>query len=534
MLKDWGLYNPIKPLSILIPTQPLDSSNLALYHFTIRDAIGHELDRLEKQRIIRKVTHSEWAAPIVAVPKKDGKFRICGDYKVTINQVLSVDQYPLPKPEDLFATLAGRKVFTKLDLSQAYLQLKLDEKSVPYATINTQGLYSYSRFAFGVASAPTMFQKLMDVVLQGIPGVICYIDDILVSSKDEESHLKSLEEVLTRLEQHGFRLKQEKCEFLMASVEYLGHQIDKDGIRALPNKITAIANAPAPNNVQELRSFLGLLNYYGKFIPNLATLLHPLNSLLQADRKWLWSKECQDAFQLAKDQLTSAEVLTHYDPSLPINMAADASAYGVGAVISHVFPDGAERPIAFASRMLSPSEQNYAQLEKEALSLVFGVKKFNQYLYGRKFTLIIDHKPLTAILGPKKGIPSLAAARLQRWAVLLSAYEYEIKYKSTHDHCNADGLSRLPLKVKYTPPDKDINIFNICQLQALPVTFQNIQKATRSDRVLSKVLTYVESGWPEQVPEEIKPYKSRQNEIGIESGCLMWGIRVIIPESQKK
>ena len=189
----------------------------------------------------------------MAVPKKDGKFRICGDYKVTVNQALSVDQYPLPKPEDLFATLAGGKVFTKLDLSQAYLQLQLDEKSIPYVTINThQGLYSYTRLPFGVASAPAMFQKLMDVVLQGIPGVICYIDDILVSGKDEESHLRTLEEVFRCLEKHGFRLKQEKCEFLMTSVEYLGHQIDTEGIRAVPSKLAAIANAPTPNNVQEL------------------------------------------------------------------------------------------------------------------------------------------------------------------------------------------------------------------------------------------------------------------------------------------
>ena len=195
----------------------------------------------------------------------------------------------------------------------------------------------------------------------------------------------------------------------MQSVEYLGHHIDQDGIRAVSSKVAAIANAPATRNLQELL-FLGLLNYYCKFISNLATILHPLNALLQADRKWEWSQECEEAFQVAKDKLTSAEVLTHYNPALPINLAADASAYGVGAVISHTFPDGSEKPIAFASRTLSTSEKNYAQLEKEALSLVFGVEKFHQYFYGRRFTLITDHKPLTAILGPKKGIPSLAAA----------------------------------------------------------------------------------------------------------------------------
>ena len=209
--------------------------------FAIRSAIGKELDRLEQKGILEKVSHSDWAVPIVSVPKKDGRFRICGDYKVTVNQVLSVDQYPLPKPEDLFATLAGGTVFSKLDLSQAYLQVQLEEESMPYVTINThQGLYRQTRLPFGVASAPALFQKMMDVVLQGIPGVICYIDDILVSGKDDEGHLKSLKEMFTRLEKHGFRLKREKCEFLLPSVEYLGHQISKDGIRPLPSKVEAI------------------------------------------------------------------------------------------------------------------------------------------------------------------------------------------------------------------------------------------------------------------------------------------------------
>ena len=322
----------------------------------------------------------------------------------------------------------------------------VEEESRPFVTVNThQGLYRYTRLPFRVASAPALFQKLMDRVLQGIPGVACYIDDILICGKDDTSHLTTLAEVFRRLEAHGFRLKREKCEFRMPSVEYLGHLIDQDGIRPLPSKVAAIDRAPAPTNVQELRSFLGLLNYYGKFISNLATLIHPLNELLKTSKKWDWTEECAKAFEQAKKQLSSGQLLTHYNPSLPIHMAADASAYGVGAVISHMFPDGSERPIAFASRTLTASEKNYAQLEKEALSLVYGVKKFHQYLYGRKFVLITDHKPLTTILGPKKGIPSLAAARLQRWAILLSAYDYTIKYKSSQDHCNADGLSRLPL-----------------------------------------------------------------------------------------
>ena len=202
-------------------------------------------------------------------------------------------------------------------------------------------------------------------------------------------------------------------------------------------------SAPLPRNVQQLRSFLGLLNYYGKFIPNLASIIHPLNALLRNDCKWKWSEECMQAFNLAKEKLVSSNVLVHYDPKLPIKVAGDASAYGVGAVLSHVMEDGSERPISFASCTLTTSERNnYAQVEKEALSLIFAVKKFYSYLYRQRFTIVTDHKNLTAILGPKKGTPPLAAARLQHWAILLSAYSYQIEFRSTTAHANAD---RLPL-----------------------------------------------------------------------------------------
>ena len=172
----------------------------------------------------------------------------------------------------------------------------------------------------------------------------------------------------------------------------------------------------------ELRAFLGLLNYYGKFLPNLAGNIHPLINLLCKAKKWNWIEACKKSFNWAKQAIASSKILVHYDPKLPIKVAADASAYGIGAVLSHILEDNTEHPVAFASRTLSPSEKNYSQIGKEALALIFAVKKFHQYLYGRHFTLVTDHKPLLAILGPKKGIPPLAAARLQRWAFQLSAY----------------------------------------------------------------------------------------------------------------
>ena len=225
-------------------------------------------------------------------------------------------------------------------------------------------------------------------------------------------------------------------------------------------------------------------------------------------------------------------MLVHYDPALPLKLDCDASAYGVGAVLSHVFPNGEERPVAYASRTLTQTERGYSQLEKEALSLVYGVKKYHQYLYGRKFLLVTDHKPLLTILGPKKQLPTLAAARLQRWAVLLSAYQYDIEFRSTNQHCNADGFSRLPLPP--TQPTQDVapaSVFNLTQIASLPVDAETLRRATRDDRLLSRVLTYVQRGWPSHVDSELKGFASKKTELSVEAGCLLWGMRVVVPKA---
>ena len=504
--------------------------------FSIKPKVGQELDRLEEEGVLRKVDHSSWAAPIVPVPKRDGSLRICGDYKVTINPCLQIDQYPLPKPVDLMTCLTGGKRFSKLDLTAAYQQMALDDKSAKLVTINThQGLYEFTRLPFGVASAPAVFQRAMDSVLQGIPHCICYLDDILVTGCTDAEHLRNLEEVLRRLQRAGIRLKRIKCSFCQDSVEYLGHRVDAKGVHTSPKKVEAIVNAPQPKNLSELRSFLGILNYYAKFIPNLSSLLHPMHELLRAEHSWHWSKDCDRAFQKAKESLSQAPVLIHYDPELPLVLAADASPYGIGAVISHQLPDGLERPVAFASRTLMKSEQNYAQVEKEALALIFGVKHFHQYLYGRRFLLITDHKPLTSILGPKNGIPPLAAARMQRWALLLSAYTYDIQFRSTKLHANADTLSRLPLPDQLpegNPPDP--TVFNMAQLDSLPVTAKDIATATRADRILCKLLRCLRKGWPCTIPDCLIPFWRRKEGLSVEGDSILWGCRVVVPISLQK
>ena len=255
--------------------------------YALRDAIEKDINRLQKLGVLEKVQYSDWATPVVPVPKPDGSVRLCGDFKVTLNPMLQVDQHPLPKPEDLLTILVGGKKFSKIDLSQAYQQMILEQDHRKYTTINTHlGLFQYTRLPFGIASAPAIFQQQMEKILQGIPRTACYLDDILITGCDDEEHLNILRKVFDRLHQWGLRLKESKCSFMKSSVKYLGYIVDAEGLHTAPDKIDAITNAPKPKNLHQLRSFLGLVNYYGKFLPSLSTTTHPLNQLMQANRKW--------------------------------------------------------------------------------------------------------------------------------------------------------------------------------------------------------------------------------------------------------
>lgn len=248
--------------------------------YAMRETVEREFQKMESRGIIYKVKTSEWATPLVVVPKPDKSIRICGDYKVTVNREISEEQYPIPNTEDLFATLAGGQKFTKLDLSQAYTQLELDKDSEEMLTVNTHmGLYRYRRLVYGVSSSPAIFQSVMDKILSGIPQVCCRIDDILITGPDDETHLKSLMEVLSRLSEHNIKLKNVKCSFMEDQVVYMGHLVDKHGIHATDDKIDAVKNASKPENVSQLKSYLGLIGYYRSFLQNLVTILHPLHDL---------------------------------------------------------------------------------------------------------------------------------------------------------------------------------------------------------------------------------------------------------------
>ena len=239
-----------------------------------------------------------------------------------------------------------------------------------------------------------MFQRAMECVLQGVEHTVVYFDDILVTGASTEEHLHTLDKVLGKLADSGLRLKKAKCIFMAPSVEDLGHRIDREGLHPTDAKVRAINEAQSPKNITELKSFLGLLNYYSKFLPNLASKLSPLYYLLRKQQKWTWTTEQDQAFAAAKNMLQSSALLVHYDSGKPLILACDASPYGIGAVLSHEMGDGSERPIGYVSRTLSSAEKGYSELDKEALAIYFDVSKFHQYLYGCPFTIFTDHKPL--------------------------------------------------------------------------------------------------------------------------------------------
>lgn len=502
--------------------------------YALKQSVCDEIKKLVENKVWKFVEHSNWATPIVVVPKKNNSVRLCGDFKVTVNKFLDPNQYPLPTQQDLFATLRGGKQFSKLDLSQAYQQIELDADSQELLTLNTPlGLVRPSRLMYGISAASAIFQSVIEQILQGIPNVICFQDDILISSSTTTEHLSTLKKVFDRLQKYNVHLNTEKCKYLETRVEFLGHMIDEEGSHPTQEKIDAINKINAPEDVTQLKSFLGILNYYAKFIKNASTLLSPLYHLLNKDVPWHWKAEHDEVFQKCKRLLISDNVLAHYDERLPLQLSCDASPVGLGAVLSHIV-EGEERPVAYASRTLTKAEMNYSQTEKEALSIIFGCKKFHQYLFGREFTLYTDHQPLVTIFARDKAVPAMAAARLQRWALLLSSFNYTIKYKKGSSHQNADALSRLPIEEL----NRDLypsDVFKISYVENMPITSDKIAQATRTDKILGVVLKYVQFGFPTEQPDpDLKPYFSRKDELSVDGNCLLWGMRVIIPTTYRE
>uniref|UniRef100_A0A5S6Q2E4 Reverse transcriptase domain-containing protein n=1 Tax=Trichuris muris TaxID=70415 RepID=A0A5S6Q2E4_TRIMR len=495
--------------------------------------IDAEIDRLIQHGILEPTENTKWATPAVPVVKQNGEVRLCADYKCTINKALRQHPYPIPQVDRLLRSQAGGATYAKLDLANAYLQIRVDDESADAQTIVThRGAFRVKRLQFGVCTVPGIFQSCMENFLRDIPGVAPYFDDILVKAGSDATLADRLRCVFDRFRSAGLRIRKDKCLFGVRSVDFLGYRLDASGIHPTKAKTDAIHKAPTPNDKKELQAFLGLLNFYHNFLKAKATVAEPLHQLLRANTKWVWTSVHEEAFNKVKQLLSHESFLVGFDESLPIILTCDASQYGIGAVLAHDMGRGAEAPIAFYSRTMTSTERNYAQIDREALAIVSSVRKFHDYLYGHRFTIVTDHKPLLGLFAPSKATPQILSPRLLRWSQLLRAYDFELIYRPGNAISHADGLSRLPA------PSMDICIPPLPEVRFLeelprpPLHASDIAAMSVRVPIISRVLNWAWRGWP-SVPLEdhFQPFVRRQHELSCHLGCLLWGNRVVIPEA---
>lgn len=502
-----------------------------------RKQIEDQLRKMVDDKVIEPVEASNWGTQIVVVHKTDGTLRICGNYKRTVNPNLENIRYPLPRIEEIFDKLRGGVFFSKMDLNGAYNQLALDEASQEMLSLSTHiGIFKQLRMPYGITPASAIFQRIIDQLTQGIPFTASYQDDIIVSGKSLENCRENLEVVLEKLKAAGLTIKRKKCELFKKEIEYLGHVITRDGLKKSESKIEAIKEAPRPSSIHAVRSFCGLVQYYSKFIPNLSQILSPIYQLLTKGTKFEWNEKCEHSFQLIKKLIAQDIILTRFDPEKPVILITDASSEGISAILYHKEANGTEKPIACCSRTLMPQEKVYATIDQEALAIVYGCKRFSNYLQGISFTIRTDHMPLLGLFKENKEIPQRHRDRLQRWALYLSGFNYKLEHiKGTQNHF-ADCLSRIPMPTKTTSEEYDYEgMLNYAEKnEEWPLDNNKVKEETRNDKELQELKKFMEEGWPKNCPEEIKPYFIRKEELSIENDCILWGYRVIIPKTLRE
>lgn len=408
-----------------------------------KEEVKSQINNMLDQGIIRP-SISPWSSPVWVVPKKldasgKPKWRVVIDYR-KLNELSVGDKYPLPNISDLLDQLGKCQYFTTLDLASGFHQIEINPNDIPKTAFSVEnGHYEFVRMPFGLKNAPSTFQRVMDNILLGIQNERClvYMDDIIVYSPTIHEHITRLTEVFKRLRKANLKIQPDKCEFLRKEVAYLGHLITEEGVKTNPAKVQCIQNFPIPTNEKEIKSFLGLTGYYRRFIPNFAKISKPLTRLLQKDIPFQFDSECMSSFNDLRNALTSDPILIYPNFDETFVLTTDASAFAIGAVLSQG-PIGKDLPIAYASRTLCSAESKYSTIERELLAIVWSVKHFRPYLYGRKFILITDHRPLTWLFSIKD-----PGSRLARWRLKLEEYDYKIEYKPGKINKNADALSRI-------------------------------------------------------------------------------------------
>lgn len=503
--------------------------------YALRENVEKQLHEMVLNGVLKKVDSSNWASQIVLSPKKNGEIRLCCNYKRTINPCLEDKIYPIPRIDDTILTLHGNKFFTIIDLAGAYLQLQLDETSQELTTINTHlGLFQYTRLPFGVKTAPSIFQGSMDKMLHGLEGVSCYFDDILIAGPTLEVCKIRTYAVLTRLRENNVRANFDKCQFFVTEVEYLGHKISKEGVEPIKLKVDAIMNASRPKDLTSLRSFIGMLNFYSKFLPNLQSKLHPLYRLLEKNAQFKWSENCEQVFNECKVLVCQSPVLSFYDPSKPLTVVCDAGPYGVGGILN-IVEKGEERPVFMISASLSQAEKNYSQLHREALAIVFSIRKFHKFIYGHKIIVYTDCKSLVSILSGKKDLCTVINSRFLRWILFLQNYDIEFQFRPSDKTKNADALSRLPINEPTGVEEMSINVFNCFKIfnecESELINKELISKTTQNHPLCKSLYEMINVGWPvkEKVEEDIKLFYKFRDSLDIQDGCVFYGNRIFIP-----
>lgn len=503
--------------------------------FALVESVEKEIKKLEDEGIIEKIDSTEWGTPLVPILKENGQVRICADYKITINKFLKDCNHPLPNIDDILYKLRKAKFFSKLDLAKAYNQIELHDNSKMLVAWSTHmGNYKVNRLPFGIKPATGLFQREIERVLDGIDNIAIFLDDIIVTGATIDEHNSTLDLVLSKLMASGLKLNKSKCEFGKQEIVYLGYKLSDTGTTKI-HKNEAISQFPVPNSITDIKSFCGLANYFGRNIDNLATKMTPLYNLLKKGNKFVWDENCQQSFDLIKSEMLSDKVMAKFNPELDIILTCDASGTGLGAVIAHKFPDGQERPIEYASRILNSAEKNYSTIEKEALAIIYGTKKFFKYLIGRKFILATDHKPLLKIFGHDHSIPQMSTSRLQRWAHHLSAFNYEIRHVKSEKNC-ADCLSRYSVERPVENKVIDNTYLNlIVNNSDVPIDFKMIQQNTEIDTDLKFIVKAImENNFDQLDKSKYKAFIAKKDDLYIDQGVILWGYRVIVPTTLRK
>ncbi|XP_065225166.1 uncharacterized protein K02A2.6-like [Planococcus citri] len=495
--------------------------------YALRDAVNEEIDRLVREKIYTPTETSEWATPIVPVVKSNGSVRLTGDYSVTLNKYIIPEEYQIPNSEEMLMELEGI-LFAKYDIVEAYMHMGVTAECAKLLAVNTpKGVHLVNCLNYGIQCAPSKFQRRLEEIIRKIPGFKNFFDDIRQASKTPEEHLQRMRMFFEVCRTNNLRLNKQKCVFVTDKLNYLGYTIDANGLHKTTEKVDLILNIPQPTNLDELQSFIGLVGYYSKFIPNFSDIAHPLNQLRRKNVPFVWSNACKMAFCKLKEEIASDRVLCHYNPAKELILSTDASPFALGAVLSHRFAEG-ERPIAFVSRTLTETESRYSQLDKEALAIYWGMKKFFNYLYGRPFTLITDCKPLLSIFAPSAAKPALSANRLLHYALFLQGFNYKVIYRRSSEHINADFASRHPHQIANAsqidvPTWSHINTINV-----LPVNAEMIAEATLLEPSSASLIAQLRG-------EErctLKPSELAQ--YSLHGNCIMKNDRVYIPASLRK